>query len=101
MQNRLPPSTKIDDVMPDDVIDATGQLPRELYDLGMQALADGAVAVVSLAGGAGSRWTQGAGVVKALHPFAKLGGKHRTFIELTWPRAGGSAGCVGLRCRIF
>src|SRR5215212_2177022 len=58
LQNRLPPSTKIDDVLP-----------------------DGAVAVVSLAGGAGSRWTQGAGVVKALHPFAKLGGRHRTFIE--------------------
>jgi hypothetical protein len=47
----------------------------------MDALAQGAVAVVSLAGGAGSRWTQGAGVVKALHPFAKLGGRHRTFIE--------------------
>jgi hypothetical protein len=32
-----------------------------------------AAAVVSLAGGAGSRWTQGAGVVKALHPFASWG----------------------------
>jgi hypothetical protein len=36
---------------------------------------------VTLAAGAGSRWTQGAGVVKALHPFCKLGGRHRTFIE--------------------
>ena len=27
--------------------------------------------MVTLAGGAGSRWTQGAGVVKALHPFCK------------------------------
>ncbi|HEX8913213.1 MAG TPA: UTP--glucose-1-phosphate uridylyltransferase, partial [Humisphaera sp.] len=44
--------------------------------------AEGAVAVVSLAGGAGSRWTQGAGVVKALHPFAKLDGVHRTFCEV-------------------
>jgi hypothetical protein len=35
-----------------------------------------------LAGGAGSRWTQGAGVVKALHPFAKLGGRHRSFLEV-------------------
>ena len=33
------------------------------------------------AAGTGSRWTQGAGVVKALHPFCKLGGRHRTFIE--------------------
>jgi hypothetical protein len=44
-------------------------------------LKNGEVAVVSLAAGAGSRWTQGAGVVKALHPFCKLGGKHRTFME--------------------
>ena len=35
-----------------------------------------------LAGGVGSRWTQGAGVVKALHPFCRLGGHHRTFIEV-------------------
>ena len=37
--------------------------------------------MVTLAAGAGSRWTQGAGVVKALHPFCKLAGRHRTFIE--------------------
>jgi UDP-N-acetylglucosamine pyrophosphorylase len=47
----------------------------------MAALARGEVAVISLAAGAGSRWTQGAGVVKALHSFAKLGGRHRTFLE--------------------
>ena len=27
-------------------------------------------------------WTQGAGVVKALHPFVLLSGKHRSFLEL-------------------
>jgi hypothetical protein len=37
--------------------------------------------VVTLAAGAASRWTQGAGVVKSLHPFCKLGGRHRTFLE--------------------
>ena len=42
----------------------------------------GAVAVVSLAGGIGSRWTKGAGVVKALNPFCRLGGRHRSFIEV-------------------
>ena len=47
----------------------------------MQALAEGRVAVVTLAGGVGSRWTKGAGVVKALNPFCKLGGRHRNFIE--------------------
>jgi UDP-N-acetylglucosamine pyrophosphorylase len=81
-QNRLPASTKIEDVQPDDVIDATGLLPAECLELGKKALANGEVAVVSLAAGVGSRWTQGAGVVKALHPFCKLAGRHRTFIEV-------------------
>jgi hypothetical protein len=49
--------------------------------LGEQSLRNGEVAIVTLAAGAGSRWTQGAGVVKALHPFCRLGGRHRTFIE--------------------
>jgi hypothetical protein len=38
--------------------------------------------VVTLAAGTGSRWTQGAGTVKALHPFSKLKGRFRTFIEV-------------------
>ena len=45
------------------------------------------VAVVSFAGGAGSRWTKGAGVVKALNPFCRLGGKHRSFIEVHLARS--------------
>ncbi|MEZ4636869.1 MAG: UTP--glucose-1-phosphate uridylyltransferase [Caldilineaceae bacterium] len=48
----------------------------------MAALRNGEVAVLSLAGGVGSRWTRGAGVVKALNPFAKLAGEHRNFIEV-------------------
>ena len=54
----------------------------ELRARGLEALADGAVAVVTLAGGVGSRWTQGAGVVKAINPFARLGGRHRTFLQV-------------------
>jgi hypothetical protein len=80
-QNRLPSNSVIDDAEADDVLDATGQLPREVFDLGLQSLQRGEVAVVTLAAGTGSRWTQGAGVVKALHPFCKLAGRHRTFIE--------------------
>lgn len=80
-QNRLPVSSKIEDAGPDDVADATQGLPDRYYDLGLEALAAGAVAVVSLAGGSGSRWTKGAGVVKALNPFCKLSGRPRTFIE--------------------
>jgi len=82
-QNRLPANTDIRDVRPEDVTDlAQAGDPAELRRAGLEALAAGAVAVVSLAGGIGSRWTQGAGVVKALHPFCKLGGRHRTFIEV-------------------
>jgi hypothetical protein len=91
-QNRLPANSDIRDVQPGDVFDATaievlsatGDHHRAIgwRDLGLAALTSGAVAVVSLAGGVGSRWTQGAGVVKALHPFCRLGGRHRTFIEV-------------------
>jgi hypothetical protein len=83
-QNRLPASSTIEDVGPDDPAlrdDAGNGLPEEFRRIGMQALGEGRVAVVSLAGGVGSRWTRGAGVVKALNPFCKLDGKHRTFIE--------------------
>ncbi len=80
-QNRLPVSSALRDVEPGDVFNGIDGLTDDLRAEGMEALASGAVAVVSLAAGVGSRWTQGAGVVKALHPFAKLGGKHRTFIE--------------------
>ena len=82
-QNRLSASAVIEDVKAGDVVDAAG-VPApasELRALGMKALANGELAVVTLAAGAGSRWTQGAGVVKALHPFCKLAGRHRTFIE--------------------
>jgi hypothetical protein len=80
-QNRLPVTSDIRDVEPGDVQDGIGGLTAGMYAAGAEALRAGEVAVVSLAAGAGSRWTQGAGVVKALHPFAKLGGKHRTFLE--------------------
>ncbi len=81
-QNRLSPSTSIEDVEPRDVTNYTQNEPSaELVALGEQALAAGEVAVVTLAAGAGSRWTQGAGVCKALHPFSKFEGRHRTFIE--------------------
>ncbi|MGB5052043.1 MAG: UTP--glucose-1-phosphate uridylyltransferase [Caldilineaceae bacterium] len=81
-QNRLPSRTRIEDVQPGDVIDATANLPEELRRVGLDALAAGEVAVVSLAGGIGSRWTKGAGVVKALNPFARLDGSHRNFVEV-------------------
>ena len=109
-QNRLPASAVIEDVEPGDVTDlqgwsegtdsgsgasvseaqaggsGVGRAPvpppfTDLCGLGLRALEKGEVAVVTLAAGAGSRWTGGAGTCKALHPFCKLGGRHRTFIE--------------------
>jgi galactokinase/mevalonate kinase-like predicted kinase len=81
-QNRLPASTQIEDVSPEQVFDATHDIDPEYRRIGEAALASGAVAVVTLAGGAGSRWTRGSGVVKALNPFCRLAGKHRTFLEV-------------------
>jgi UTP--glucose-1-phosphate uridylyltransferase len=80
-QNRLPVNAEIKDVREADVVNATGRLSEKLRERGLAALRNGELAVVTLAAGSGSRWTQGAGVVKGLHPFAKLAGKHRTFIE--------------------
>jgi len=74
-RNRLEVASKIEDAQPD----ALDQGHRET---GLRALREQQVAVVSLAGGVGSRWTKGAGVVKALNPFCKLGGRHRNFIEV-------------------
>lgn len=81
--NRLPPTSTIADAREGDVFDATreGALDPELREIGLRALRQGEVAVVTLAAGAGSRWTQGAGVVKALNPFCRLGGRHRSFVE--------------------
>jgi hypothetical protein len=88
-QNRLPASTNIQDVQPGDVTDLTltedAELEEARADLetaGYRAIREGRVAVVTLAAGVGSRWTHGAGVVKALHPFCKMAGVHRSFLEV-------------------
>ncbi len=83
-QNRLPANSDIGDVVRGDVFDASENLENLSQHRrdGLEALRSGTVAVVSLAGGVGTRWTQGAGVVKALHPFCRLGGQHRSFIEV-------------------
>jgi hypothetical protein len=81
-QNRLPITARIEDALTGDVFDSQRSVDSELEELGSDALRAGAVAVVSLAGGAGTRWTRGAGVVKALSPFTKFAGKYRSFLEL-------------------
>ena len=81
-QNRLLSSTTISDVRPQDVTDLRGKIESKYIDLGKQSIERGEVAVVTLAAGVGSRWTQGAGVCKALHPFHRFAGRHRSFIEV-------------------
>ncbi|RKX34042.1 MAG: UTP--glucose-1-phosphate uridylyltransferase [Verrucomicrobia bacterium] len=81
-RNRLSTSTQIDDVRRGDVEDLVNESSADDMLRGEEALREGRVAVVTLAAGAGSRWTQGAGTVKALHPFARLGSRHRSFVEV-------------------
>jgi hypothetical protein len=81
-QNRIPASIEIEDVTPDKVFDARREVDSHYRRIGEDALASGSVAVVTLGGGAGSRWTRGAGVVKGLSPFCRLAGTHRTFLEV-------------------
>ncbi len=79
--NRLPPSTRIEDVPAAELFQA-GMVNVGFHAAGEAALRRGECAVISYAAGVGSRWTQGAAVVKALHPFAKFAGRHRSFAEV-------------------
>ena len=81
-QNRLASSITITNVTPGHVIDVRQGVQQKFARLGADAIGKGQVAVVSLAAGVGSRWTEGAGVSKALHPFYRFGGRHRSFLEV-------------------
>jgi hypothetical protein len=81
-QNRLHSSALIEDAHPGDVLEGRRAVPDHIRQLGRESIARGEVAVVTLAAGAGSRWTQGAGVVKALNPFCRMGGRWRSFLDI-------------------
>lgn len=81
-QNRLTVDTTLENVRADDIVQTERAVTSEIFDIGMEELRKGTVAVVSLAAGVGSRWTQGAGCVKAIHPFCKIDGKFRSFLEI-------------------
>jgi hypothetical protein len=80
-QNRLPVNTTITEVSEGDVGSISKKPFSQYFSIGSEALKSGTAAVITLAAGAGSRWTKGAGTVKALNPFCRIGGAHRTFIE--------------------
>ena len=81
-QNRLPANTLIEDATDEDVVDTRDGIDAKFSKIGQAAIANGEVAVMTLAAGVGSRWTEGAGVVKGLHPFAQFAGQHRSFLEV-------------------
>ena len=74
-------STSIEDVKQSEIAGYSDMNIPDLIDLGVQSLRNRELAIVTLAGGAGSRWTKGAGVVKSLNPYAEFAGKHRNFLE--------------------
>lgn len=87
--NRMSVETVIEDVEDGDVVKLS-ELGRA-SSRGEPALREGRVAVLSLAGGVGSRWTTGAGVIKALNPFVEIAGRHRSFLEIHLAKSGATA----------
>jgi hypothetical protein len=79
--NRLPLETQVEDVADGDVR-AWETLDAAARARGEEALRQGSVGVFTLAGGVGTRWTSGAGIIKALHPFIEMAGRHRGFLEI-------------------
>ncbi|GAB3181370.1 UTP--glucose-1-phosphate uridylyltransferase [Telluribacter humicola] len=79
-RNRLSAESTIEDVRPDDI----AQLEQISISskTGEEAIRAGKVGVLSLAAGVGSRWTKGAGVIKAINPFVEVDGVHRSFLEI-------------------
>ncbi|RPD45916.1 UTP--glucose-1-phosphate uridylyltransferase [Hymenobacter sediminis] len=79
-RNRLSAETTIEDVQPQDTVQF--EALADYAETGAAAIRAGKVAVLSLAAGVGSRWTKGAGVIKALNPFVEMAGVHRSFLEI-------------------
>jgi len=93
-RNRLPVDTEIEDVHDDDVLVMDGDARRRR--IGEAALKEGRAAVMTLAAGVGSRWTAGAGVIKAVNPFIGLASAHRSFLEIHVAKTRRAAGRYGV-----
>ncbi|RNI30580.1 UTP--glucose-1-phosphate uridylyltransferase [Rufibacter latericius] len=92
-RNRLPNETTIEDVHPTDIV--TLESVSSARQTGEAALKEGKVGVMSLAAGVGSRWTKGAGVIKALNPFVEVEGLHRSFLEIHLAKSKAAAAKFG------
>lgn len=81
--NRITPTATIRDVDRSHLFNLeSANSHNNLAELGSEAIRNGEIAVLTYAAGVGSRWTQGAGVVKSLHPFYSFKGKHRNFLDV-------------------
>ena len=79
-RNKLPAETIIEDVNDSEIVFLEKLTDQKL--IGEKLLGEGKVAVMCLAAGVGSRWTKGAGVIKAINPFVMMKNKHRSFLEI-------------------
>jgi hypothetical protein len=79
-RNRLPAETIIEDISDNEVVKMEDI--QDTDKTGEKALKANYVAVMCLAAGVGSRWTKGAGVIKAINPFVEMQNKHRSFLEI-------------------
>ena len=78
-KNHLSAQSSLDNICKQEV---EQQPTQRHFEQAEKLLQQGCVATLTLAGGLGSRWSGGAGVVKALAPVAKFHGKWRSFLEL-------------------
>ena len=90
-RNRLPADTDIADVRENDVITVATSSSTEAE----KRIREGCVGVLSLAAGVGTRWTAGAGVIKAVNPFVLMRGRHRSFLEIHLAKTRRSAARCG------
>ena len=110
--NRLPESTRVEDVSTSDIFhfeydnnplpstigaDHKSPLHNEYYRVGMDVFNNREIAVVTFAGGMGTRWTQGAAVVKSINPFVKINGRYRSFLEVHFAKSSKTGKLSGSR----
>ena len=98
-QNRLPITSRITDVSPDDLFDSTAGVAPKYREIGMDALAAGMVAVVSFAGGSGTPLDQGRGHRQGAESLLPLGRESTAALSKpTWPAAAERADGAAQRC---
>ena len=96
-QNRLPASASIEDVESSELADWNTLNENPSFKAqGEASIRAGEIAVMTLTAGVGSRWTMGAGTVKALNPFSRFDGVHRTFLEVHLAKSRQTSAAMGV-----